>query len=252
MRLGERRELSTTAPHHHTFTAQQERQRWCSVEAARPSSTPLAHAQLSTAGHTPGNAMQWSRGRHTCCTKCACQVFVSPMQGGGAQMNVCPPTAAAHPSPWPPGASHGMWHAVGAHPAVHVSTCAKAPWGGGGGGRGGSGRGWFWEGCRRGWFPGGGGGRAPPNTWVCSLGVIQQFEPPLPTIEGRVSSAWVFPATRGTSRGWAPEAVIRLELHHATRHTYIQTNIYIHIYIYIYTLLSTPLSPTLGGSTIRL
>ena len=83
----------------------------------------------------------------------------------------------------------------------------------GGGGR----RGGCW-GVR---FTKGGGGQAPPNSWVCGPGVIRQFAPPLPTIEGRVSSAWVFPATLGTSRGWAPEAVMGLELHHATRHIYI-------------------------------
>ena len=116
----------------------------------------------------------------------------------------------------------------------------KAPRGGGGGGawRGGLG------GAPGRAVPGGGGVpgvpvgrgrcRAPPNSWVCGPGVIRQFAPPLPTIEGRVSSAWVFPATLGTSRGWAPEAAMGLELHHATRHTYIHTKIYIYIYIYIY------------------
>ena len=92
-----------------------------------------------------------------------------------------------------------------------------APGGGAGGGAG--------EGGSPG--RGGGGGRAPPNSWVCGPGVIRQFASPLPTIEGRVSSAWVFLATLGTSGGWAPEAVMGLELHHATRHTYI----YIYIYI---------------------
>ena len=54
--------------------------------------------------------------------------------------------------------------------------------GGGGAGEGGS--------------LGGGGCQAPPNSWVCSPGVIRYFAPPLPTKEGRVSSAWVFPATQ--------------------------------------------------------
>ena len=56
---GERCELSTTAPHHQTFTAQEERQWWCPVKAARPSSTPPAHTPLSmqaTAG--PGGRLQ--------------------------------------------------------------------------------------------------------------------------------------------------------------------------------------------------
>ena len=50
-----------------------------------------------------------------------------------------------------------------------------APWGGGGsGGR--------WGGR----FPKGGGGfQAPPNSWLCGLGVIRQLAPPLPTKELR-------------------------------------------------------------------
>ena len=121
----------------------------------------------------------------------------------------------------------------------------KAPRGGGGAWRGGSRRGAGEGGSRGGGgggsrgSRGGGGCRAPPNSWVCGPGVIRQFAPPLPTIEGRVSSAWVFPATLGTSGGWAPEAAMGLELHHATRHTYIHTKIY--IYIYIYPLIYTPL-----------
>ena len=42
-------------------------------------------------------------------------------------------------------------------------------------------------------------------------------------------ASWVFPATLGTSGGWAPEAAMGLELHHATRHTYIHTKIYIYL-----------------------
>ena len=54
-------------------------------------------------------------------------------------------------------------------------------------------------GCGRGFCPGGGGGcRAPPNSWVCGPCVIRQFAPPLAPIEGRVSSGWVFLAPRGT------------------------------------------------------
>ena len=121
-------------------------------------------------------------------------------------------------------------------------TVGRRPLGGGGGPwRGGSRRGAREGGSRGGGggsrgSRGGGGCRAPPNSWVCGPGVIRQFAPPLPTIEGRVSSAWVFPATLGTSGGWAPEAAMGLELHHATRHTYIHTykDIYIYIYIYIY------------------
>ena len=127
---------------------------------------------------------------------------------------------------------------------------AEGPWGGGGGGGGLGGGGLGGAPGRA--VPGGGGGsrgggggvpgvpvggggcRAPPNSWVCGPGVIRQFAPPVPTVEGRVSSAWVFPATLGTSGGWAPEAAMGLELHHATRHTYIHTKIYIYIYIYIY------------------
>ena len=144
----------------------------------------------------------------------------------------------------PGGATPRFWT-----PTTPPTNCRpEAPWGGGGGGGGGGARrggvwegvgfwegGGGWEGRRGGRFPGGGGGcRAPPNSWVCGPGVIRQFAPPLPTIEGGVSSAWVFPATLGTSRGWAPEAAMGLELHHATRHTYIHTNIYIYIYTYIY------------------
>ena len=120
-------------------------------------------------------------------------------------------------------------------------TVGRRPLGGGGGGGGGARRGGVWEGVGF-WegvvlvgapgraVPGGGGGcRAPPNSWVCGPGVIRQFAPPLPTIEGRVSSAWVFPATLGTSGGWAPEAAMGLELHHATRHTYRHTHTYIYL-----------------------
>ena len=32
---------------------------------------------------------------------------------------------------------------------------------------------------------------APPNSQVCGPSVIRQFAPPIATIEGRVSSAWV-------------------------------------------------------------
>ena len=87
-------------------------------------------------------------------------------------------------------------------PMLHsaVSSVPIQLGGGGGGLEGGC-----WEGRqggrRGGRFPGGGGGRAPPNSWICGLGVIRQFTPPLPTIEGRVSSAWVFPATLGTEGG---------------------------------------------------
>ena len=49
--------------------------------------------------------------------------------------------------------------------------------------------------------------------------MIRQFAPPLAPIEGRVSSAWVFLATLGTSRGWAPEAVMGLVLRDGTGHT---------------------------------
>ena len=49
------------------------------------------------------------------------------------------------------------------------------------------------------------------------------------------------PATLGTLGGWAPEAVMELELHHATRHTYIHTDIdIIYIYIYIYNIPGGP------------
>ena len=48
--------LSPLPPMCHMFTAQQERQRWCPLKAARQSSTPSAHTQLFTACHTP--AMQ--------------------------------------------------------------------------------------------------------------------------------------------------------------------------------------------------
>ena len=117
-------------------------------------------------------------------------------------------------------------------PTTPPTNCwPEAPWG--------AWRGGLWEGRRGGrfpGFPGRGGCRAPPNSWVCGPGVIRQFAPPLPTIEGRVSSAWVFPATMGTSGGWAPEAAMGIELHHATGHTYIHTykDIYTYIYIYIY------------------
>ena len=62
-----------------------------------------------------------------------------------------------------------------------------------GGAMGGPSRCFFW---------GGGGCQAPPNSLVCSPGVIRQFTMPLAPIEGRVSSAWVFLATLGTSGGW--------------------------------------------------
>ena len=57
--------LSPLPPMCHTFTAQQERRRWCPVQAARPSSTPSAHAQLFTACHTPGDAVLPSRGGYS-------------------------------------------------------------------------------------------------------------------------------------------------------------------------------------------
>ena len=77
--------------------------------------------------------------------------------------------------------------------------------------------------------PRGGGGA--PNSWVCGPGVIRQFAPPLPTIEGRVSSTWVLPATLGTSGGWAPEAAMGLELpcHKTCIHTYKYRHICINI-----------------------
>ena len=68
-RVGEEHELSTAASPHDTFTAQQERQWWCLVQATGPSSTPPAHAQLSAAGHTPGNVVPRSCGGHSCCTR---------------------------------------------------------------------------------------------------------------------------------------------------------------------------------------
>ena len=49
----------------HNFTARRERQRWCPFQAARPSSTPPAHAQLFTTCHAPGNAVLRSRGEHS-------------------------------------------------------------------------------------------------------------------------------------------------------------------------------------------
>ena len=66
---------------------------------------------------------------------------------------------------------------------------------------------------------GGGGGSEPPNGWVCGLCAIQQFAPPLAQIEDRVSLALVFPATVGTSGGWAPEEVMGLMLHDGIGHT---------------------------------
>ena len=57
--------LSPLLPMCHTFTAQHERQRWCPVQAARPASTPSAHAQLFTACRTPGDAVLRSRGGYS-------------------------------------------------------------------------------------------------------------------------------------------------------------------------------------------
>ena len=123
----------------------------------------------------------------------------------------------------PGGATPRFWT-----PTTPPTNCwLEAPWGGGGGGAPGGCRGGVGGAAGEGGSRGGGGG--PLNSWVCGLGVIREFAPPPPTIEGRVSSAWVFPTTLGTSRGWAPEAVMGLELHHATRHTY--------------TYITTPLSP---------
>ena len=48
------------------------------------------------------------------------------------------------------------------------------------------------------------GGGGALNSLVCGPGVIRQLAPPFAPIESRVSSAWVFPATLGTSRGWVP------------------------------------------------
>ena len=122
-------------------------------------------------------------------------------------------------------------------------TVGQRPLGGGGAWRGGLG------GAPGRAVPGGGGGRFPGfplgggavSGTSEQLGMRPRCDPTVrtaPTIEGRVSSAWVFPATLGTSGGWAPEAAMGLELHHATRHTYIHTK----RYIYIYILQSTPLS----------
>ena len=90
---------------------------------------------------------------------------------------------------------------------------------GGGGGGVAAGRGGFARDVT------GGGGQEAPNNWVCGPHVIQQFSRPLPRIEGRVSSACVFPTTLGTTRGWPPEAVIGFPITpwHKT---------YIHIYLY--------------------
>ena len=73
------------------------------------------------------------------------------------------------------------------------------PWGGGGGEGGGLKVG-----------GGGSGTHKHLGIWPC---VFRHFAPPLAPIKGRVSSAWVFPATLGPLRGWAPEAVMGLELH---------------------------------------
>ena len=55
------------------------------------------------------------------------------------------------------------------------------------------------EGVLGGTFAPGRGGRAPPPVW--GPGVIRQFALPLAPIARRVSLAWVFPTTLGTSGG---------------------------------------------------
>ena len=94
------------------------------------------------------------------------------------------------------------------HPAMRRWNVCSCAWGGGvggGSGRGDGGVGEGWEGLLPG--VGGGGCRAPPNSWVCGPGVIRRFKTPLAPVKGWVSSATplrqlrqLLPSSRRTMR----------------------------------------------------
>ena len=91
---------------------------------------------------------------------------------------------------WVPGGGGGRPLGFGRQLPPQLTVGARPLGRGGGGlGGGGSGRGGFWEGRRGGRFPGGGGGAGTSEQLGMRPDVIRQFAPPLPTIEGRVSSA---------------------------------------------------------------
>ena len=102
--------LSPLPPMCHTFTARQERQQWCPVQAARPSSTPLAHAQLSTTCHAPGNAMLRSRGGHLH-SRCTRSSYLGVPRDSWGHLRVFSSTRLARSTPKRPPCGGNPCHA---------------------------------------------------------------------------------------------------------------------------------------------